>query len=168
MIELSGYRPGALAGIVALHASYYSRHWNFGLPFETKVAAELAEFLARMDAVRDLFLAAYLDGGLVGSIVIDESGGGPAGAHLRWFIVGDRARGIGVGRTLIERALAHCDAQEFKRVWLTTFAGLDAARALYERHGFVPVSEAERDQWSGGVREQRFERRMPAAAESVR
>ena len=47
-------------------------------------------------------------------------------------------------------------------VWLTTFAGLDAARALYERHGFRLVSESDIDQWSGGVREQRFERRMPA------
>jgi GNAT superfamily N-acetyltransferase len=168
MIELSGYRPGALAGIVALHAAYYSQHWNFGLPFETKVASELAAFLTRMDPARDLFLAAYQDDELVGSIVLDESGGGPDGAHLRWFIVGDRARGSGTGRTLIERALVHCDARGIERVWLTTFAGLDAARALYERNGFVLVSEAERDQWSGGVREQRFERHLPASAERAR
>ena len=137
MIELSGYRPGALAGIVALHAAYYSRHWKFGLPFETKVASELAEFLTRMDSGRDLFLVAWQQGQVAGSIVIDESGGGAMGAHLRWFIVSDRARGTGTGKALIEKALRHCDARGFERVWLTTFAGLDAARALYERYGFA-------------------------------
>ena len=162
MIELDGYRPGALAGIVGLHAAYYSRAWNFGLPFETGVAAGLAEFLARMDPGRDLFLAAYLGGQLVGSIVIDESGGGRDGAHLRWFIVGEAARGTGLGKTLLQRALAHCDARGFGSVWLTTFAGLDKARSLYERHGFRLVAESDIDQWSGGVREQRFERRIPA------
>ena len=45
---------------------YYARHWNFGLPFETKVGAELAEFLSRHDAERDLFLVAYADGDVVG------------------------------------------------------------------------------------------------------
>ncbi len=165
MIELSGYRPGALAGIVALHAAYYSRHWKFGLPFETKVASELAEFLARMNSGRDLFLVAWQQGQVVGSIVIDESGGGAMGAHLRWFIVSDRARGTGTGKALIEKALRHCDARGFERVWLTTFAGLDAARALYERYGFALVSEAAHDQWSGGVREQLFERRRPAVTE---
>jgi hypothetical protein len=42
---------------------------------------------------------------------------------------------------------------------LTTFAGLGAARALYERAGFQLVDETEADQWQGGVVEQRFERR---------
>lgn len=163
-IELDGYRPGALAGIVALHAAYYARDWCFGLPFETKVAGELAEFSNRMDPASDLFLAAYRAGELVGSVVVDQSGGGPMGAHLRWFIVSDAARGTGLGKRLIEEAMAHCDARGFERVWLTTFAGLDVARALYERHGFVLVSEAERDQWSGGVREQLFERCLPAQA----
>jgi ribosomal protein S18 acetylase RimI-like enzyme len=163
-IELDGYRPGALAGIIALHAAYYAREWKFGLPFEAKVASELSEFLTRMDPGSDLFLAAYSSGEMVGSVVVDHSGGGPMGAHLRWFIVSDATRGTGLGRRLIETAIAHCDARGFDRAWLTTFAGLDAARALYERHGFVLISEADRDQWSGGVREQLFERRLPAKA----
>jgi ribosomal protein S18 acetylase RimI-like enzyme len=149
-----------------MHAAYYARDWHFGLPFEAKVAGELAEFLSRMDSAEDQFLAAYRGDELVGSVVVDRTGGGPMGAHLRWFIVSDAARGTGLGKRLIEAAMAHCDQRLFERVWLTTFAGLDAARALYERHGFALVSEAERDQWSGGVREQLYERRMPARAQS--
>jgi RimJ/RimL family protein N-acetyltransferase len=42
-------------------------------------------------------------------------------------------------------------------VVLTTFAGLDAARALYERLGFRLVAEADGETWGTKVREQRFE-----------
>lgn len=162
MHELDGYRPGALAGIVALHMRYYAGAWTFGLAFEAKVASELAEFLQRMDGERDLLLVAYEAGEPVASIVMDVSGGGEGGAHLRWFIVGDAMRGSGLGRDLLARALDHCDRLGCSRIWLTTFAGLDAARTLYERAGFALVAESEVDQWRGGVREQRFERHLPA------
>lgn len=159
--EIGGYRPGALAEIVGLHARYYARHWNFGLPFETKVGMELAEFLARHDEGRDLFLAAYTPDGVVASVVVDVSGGGERGAHLRWFIVAEEMQGKGLGAELLGRAVGFCDGRRLERIWLTTFKGLDAARSLYERHGFVLVGEEASDQWSGGVLEQVYERAMP-------
>ena len=99
--------------------------------------------------------------GAVGSVVVDASGGGPHGAHLRWFIVSEDMQGKGLGADLLGRALSFCDGRGYQRIWLTTFAGLDAARSLYERHGFALAGEDEIDQWSGGVREQTFERLMP-------
>jgi GNAT superfamily N-acetyltransferase len=160
--EIGGYRPGALAAIVGLHARYYAEHWNFGLPFETKVGAELAEFLSRHDRERDLFLVAYVEGEVVGSVIVDQSGGGPRGAHLRWFIVSEELQGKGLGADLLGRAVDFCDERGYERIWLITFAGLDAARSLYERHGFVLAGEADSDHWSGVVTEQIFERRMTA------
>lgn len=162
--EIDGFRPGALSDIVGLHARYYAKHWNFGLPFETKVGMELAEFVSRRHAEQDLFLAAYTGDGTVGSVIIDASGGGPRGAHLRWFIVAEQMQGKGLGAQLIGRAIDFCDQRGYERIWLTTFAGLDAARSLYERHGFVLSGETEIDQWSGNVREQVFERAMPKPA----
>ena len=58
-------------------------------------------------------------------------------------------------------AMSHVDAGGFAGTYLTTFAGLAPARHLYEAFGFRLVSESEIDQWSGGVREQRFERPRP-------
>lgn len=162
--EIDGFRPGALADIIGLHARYYAKHWNFGLPFETKVGMELAEFVSRRDAEQDLFLAAYTPDGAVGSVIIDASGGGPRGAHLRWFIVAEEMQGKGLGAQLIGRAISFCDQRGYERIWLTTFAGLDAARSLYERNGFVLSEETEIDQWSGGVQEQIFERKAPNPA----
>ena len=154
-----GYRAGALAQTVQLHMAYYASQWDFGVAFETKVAAEMAEFLGRMDTRRDLYLAAFdASGEMLGTITIDGKDAGAEGAHLRWFITGDAARGTGLGRELLQRAVDFCDQAGYARIYLTTFAGLEAARHLYESFGFHLVSEADVDQWQGGVREQRFER----------
>ena len=115
-----------------------------------------------MDPERDLFLTAWRGDALAGSISMDVSGGGPDGAHLRWFVVSDTARGSGLGKQLMARAIDHADRVAAGPVWLTTFAGLEAARALYERHGFVLSAQSEYDQWQGGVREQLFTRPAPA------
>ncbi len=159
-----GYRPGAIADIVAAHMAYYAPAWGFGLAFETKVATELSAFLKRYDPTRDLFLCASdRDATFLGSITIDGIGGEtPDGAHLRWFITTGAARGTGLGRQLLTKALAHCDARGYTQTYLTTFAGLDAARHLYEQFGFRLHAETDADTWSGGsVGEQRFERHRP-------
>ena len=91
-LVLDGYRPGALARVIALHMDDYGPAWGFGLAFESKLAREMGAFLARLDPERDLFLAAYrADGTLIASITIDGIAGGEGGAHLRWFIVAERA-----------------------------------------------------------------------------
>ena len=155
-IELAGYRPGSLAGTIALHMDYYSAEWGFGAEFETKLASEMGAFVARMDSTDDLFLTAWRDGALAGSITLDATGGGEMGAHLRWFIVSDRARGTGLGGRLMDEVMRFAGARGHNRLWLTTFAGLDPARRLYEKHGFKLAEESDDDQWSGGVREQLF------------
>jgi GNAT superfamily N-acetyltransferase len=101
------------------------------------------------------------DGGLLGSIAIDGEDLGDGSAHLRWFIVADRARGTGLGRRLLEQALAFCDAQGFACTQLWTFDGLHAARRLYEANGFVLAEQWPGTQWGPLVQEQRFERTRP-------
>jgi hypothetical protein len=50
--------------------------------------------------------------------------------------------------------------QGYKRVYLNTFAGLDAARHLYEKHGFVLILQQIGQQWGCEVTEQRFEKNV--------
>ncbi|WP_108125266.1 GNAT family N-acetyltransferase [Saccharospirillum mangrovi] len=161
MIRLSDqYHPGVLAQVIALHLDYYAPHWGFGRQFEAGVAAGMGEFFGRFDAQRDLFLAAYNDQDeLVGSLTIDGQDAAGEGAHLRWFIVAESARGQGLGHQLMQRADAFLRQQQYPRTYLTTFAGLDAARALYQHYGFQLVAEQSADPWSGAVGMQRYERR---------
>ena len=157
-IEIGGYRPGAIGRVAEMHAAYYHRHWGFGLFFEAKVATELAEFLGRFDGERDGFWT-LLDGNRVeGSIAIDGLKAATEGAHLRWFIVSPETQGQRLGPPPDDEAVAFCDRQAYRRIFLWTFAGLDAARHLYEAFGFHLVSEAQGERWGARVVEQRFER----------
>lgn len=157
--EICEFVPGALGRVTQLHGEYYHRHWGFDLVFESLVARELAEFLCRMNPARDRFWLARVDGDIAGSISIDGGEAENEGARLRWFILDPAYHGQGIGNRLMEEAMAFCDQAGFQSVVLWTFAGLDAARSLYERHGFELREEHEDDQWGKTVIEQMFERR---------
>jgi len=155
-IIINAYRPGIEERVVRLHAEYYAAHWNFDARFEAQVARELAEFAAGFDADRDGFWWAEADGAFAVAVAVDGSRYGDS-ARLRWFIVDEAMQGRGVGARLLGRALDFCRERAFASVHLWTFAGLHAARKLYERNGFVLTEEAAGDGWGPVVTEQKFE-----------
>jgi len=154
---LKGYIPGSIGRVVELHAAYYDKRAGFGLHFEGKVACGISEFLSRYDEGRDGWWLAMADGRVEGSIAIDGIHADNKGAHLRWFISSERVRGTGVGNALLTTALEFCRARHYERVYLWTFEGLDAARHLYEKHGFRLAEQLRGTQWGSEVNEQRFE-----------
>jgi GNAT superfamily N-acetyltransferase len=154
---INGYIPGAIGRISELHGTYYHKHWGFGLYFEAKVATELSEFLLRYDAEKDGIWVATQDGRIEGSIILDGIHAGTDGAHLRWFILSDALRGKGVGRMLVEKAMAFCKKKNYRKAHLWTFEGLDAARRLYEDAGFRLVRQKRGIQWGTEVNEQYME-----------
>ncbi|MGO4400452.1 bifunctional helix-turn-helix transcriptional regulator/GNAT family N-acetyltransferase [Achromobacter sp. PAB15] len=152
-----GYVPGCIGDVASLHARYYAQTSGFGVYFERKVASELAAFAEGLPAQgKGIWL--YVDGGRVLASIVIDGDLAKRQAHLRWFIVDDALRGMGVGRALLERALAFADAH-YDETYLWTFKGLDAARHLYESAGFVLTDESEGQQWGSVVVEQRFLRR---------
>jgi len=159
---VEGYQAGALGRVTQMHAEFYHRTVGFGSYFESKVAAGLAEFAGRLAQPRNALWLAWQDGQVVGSIAIDGEDLGDNCAHLRWFIVADSVRGTGAGRRLLQAALQFCEAQAFRAVQLWTFQGLDAARRLYEAHGFALAEQWSGDQWGRAMVEQRFERVITA------
>lgn len=153
-----GYVPGCIGRIVHLHAAYYSQTVGFGLPFESKVASELAEFCARAQPGQDgIWLARAPE--VEASLIIDGSKAHTEGAHLRWFITSDATRGQGVGRTLLTQAMAFVDRCGYPQTYLWTFSGLHVARHLYESFGFHLEHEHPGSQWGTEVLEQKFIRR---------
>lgn len=170
MSIVEGYRPGLIGQVVALHATTYSQWAGFGRIFEAKVASEFAGFVTRLDRPANGIWHAADGDRILGSIAIDgedladgegPSGEGPSGerAHLRWFIVDPSSRGTGLGRRLLDQALAFVDERHFTETHLWTLKGLEAAKSLYLRAGFVLAGEYEGDQWGVDVTEQTFVRR---------
>jgi GNAT superfamily N-acetyltransferase len=154
---VSGYVPGVIGRITEMHGTYYAKYWNLGLYFEASVAAELAAFYWDFDPARDGAWVALSGDRIVGGIFILGSGAAQTedppdegvrtqdspDARLRWFILDPACQGRGIGRQLMNAAMAFCDARGFRRVYLTTFAGLDAARHLYEKFGFRVCAEVD-------------------------
>ncbi len=152
-----GYVPGSIGRVVELHGTYYHIHWGFGPFFESKVAAEMAEFIGRHDEDQDGFWTVSLEGHIEGSITIDGIHAKDEGAHLRWFVVSDSLRGKGAGNLLIQTAIDFCRKKNYERIYLWTFEGLHAAKHLYEKFDFKLVEQHKGRQWGKVVKEQRFE-----------
>ena len=71
--------------------------------------------------------------------------------------------GGGVGGVLMRAGLDFLAAAGFRSCFLTTFAGLDPARRLYEAAGFVLAGETVAESWGTRVSEQRFTLDLAAA-----
>lgn len=159
-VELrQGYCPGVIGSVVGLQASYYAANYGFGAVFERKVATEMSEFMGRIESPANTTFSAFLGETLLGSVSLDGEDLEEGVSHLRWFIVIPEAQGMGVGNLLLEEATSFVDAAGFARTRLWTFKGLDAARHLYEKHGFELVYENRGKQWGTEVIEQEFERK---------
>ena len=153
-VEFTGYYPGVIGEITRLHAVYYAENWGFDLSFEAQVGRELAEFMARFDPARDFLGVARDPMGLAGAVALD--GDPEEGARIRWFIVDPAHHGSGLGRELLGRAVRFGRQAGHERTFLWTFAGLEAARRLYEQAGFALAEELQVDQWGSNIKEQKF------------
>ncbi len=129
-----GYRPGVIASVAYLHASFYSDNFGFGAVFERKVATEMSEFMARIDNPLNTIFSAYLGDELLGSVSLDGEDLEDGVSHLRWFIVSPQTQGMGIGNLLIGKATSFVDQHAFARTRLWTFKGLDTAQHLYRSY----------------------------------
>jgi GNAT superfamily N-acetyltransferase len=128
------WAPGLVGDIPAPHA----RHYAASQAFEREVAAESGALMARFDPRRDFLRTAEGGGGFLGSVAVD---GGAEAAQFRFFIPAPALRGQELGRRWLGEAVAHARGAGFRRVFLWTLGGLDAATALHEEAGFVLEDE---------------------------
>lgn len=62
--------------------------------------------------------------------------------ELRKMYFLPEARGLGAGRALLERCLERARQLGYRRCYLETLTGMDAAQALYRKLGFEPLGAA--------------------------
>lgn len=146
-------RPGDLGRIIALHgAAYAGERGHFGLPFEAYVAKTLAEFVLENEARGKVFLAERgADLVACAALVERPAPEGRVRGQLRWVIADPAVRGTGLGRRLVEMAIAHARASGCREVYLVTTDGLDASMALYRKLGFEMVSRDGETHWRDDV-----------------
>lgn len=164
-IQYDSYVPGAVGRLLALQIETYALVLGFGRSFEAVVGADMAAFLARFDAERDLFLTALDGGHVVGGITVDRGEHDPAQrlAHLRWFVVDPAYRGQGIGAALLRRAVNFARAKGDRHLYLWTVDALPSARRLYDAAGFVLAEQKRATTWGKVMTEQRLVLDLPRA-----
>lgn len=92
---------------------------------------------------RSAYFVVEQDGVVLGGGGIAPLDGGDADTcELRKMYFLPRARGKGAGAALMERCLDAARGSGFRRCYIETLGGMDAAMKLYERSGFerIPAS----------------------------
>jgi DNA-binding MarR family transcriptional regulator/GNAT superfamily N-acetyltransferase len=143
---LRQHRPGDIGWVVQRHGELYWREYHYGEHFEALVAEIVAEFIQNLDPKRERCWIAEKDGENVGSVFLVKKSSSIA--KLRLLLVEPSARGLGIGKRLVEECVHFAREIGYKKIMLWTQSELAAARGIYKGAGFKLVGEAKHDSWS--------------------
>ena len=121
------------------HGTLYAHEYGWDERFEGLVAEVVGDYAKRADRTRNSAWIAEVDGQRVGSIFLVEDE--PGTARLRLLLVEPAARGMGLGRRLVEEAVRFARRAGYEQVVLWTNDVLASARPIYEAAGFELVAE---------------------------
>ena len=138
-------QAGDLGMITHLHGVQYARDYGLDTTFEPYVARPLADFVLAAPASGRLWIAES-DARMVGSLGIVRTPDANV-AQLRWFLIVREYRGVGLGRRMMDQAMAYSREAGLNRVFLWSFDELDAALHLYRAYGFVEVERTSSHLW---------------------
>jgi ribosomal protein S18 acetylase RimI-like enzyme len=148
-------RPGDMGYVIYLHGLLYSHEYNFGLSFESYVAAGLHDFYQQYDLNKDCVWVCEHDSKIIGFLLLMHR---PANAaQLRYFIILPEYRGIGLGKKLMDLFMEFFYSKGYRSAFLWTTTGLPAASHLYRSKGFVLTEEVDSDAFGKALKEQRYD-----------
>lgn len=139
--RLRRHRPGDMGWVVQRHGEIYWQEYAWDERFEALVADICARFVQGLDVARERCWIAEREGERLGCVFLvkhsDEE------ARLRLLLVEPSARGLGLGKLLVEECIAFARSAGYQKLALWTNSVLDTARHIYRQQGFKVV-KAER------------------------
>jgi GNAT superfamily N-acetyltransferase len=78
-------------------------------------------------------------------------------AQLRWLLLRADMRGLGLGRALVEEALAFSRESGYSSVLLWTVSSLATATSVYRRAGFSLTERKTHELWGAVRTEERYD-----------
>jgi len=140
------HRPGDLGWMVSRHGAIYAEEYGLNPNFEALVAEIAAKFLRHYDPEKERCWIAERHGERVGCVMLTRESDDVA--KLRVLLVEASARGLGIGRRLVDECIALATQAGYRKITLWTNDNLTAARRIYDSCGFRLVAE-ERHQLFG-------------------
>jgi GNAT superfamily N-acetyltransferase len=148
-------QPGDLGWVVMAHGEQYAQEFGWDTSFEVLVSQIVADYGSRRNPEREAAWIAELDGQRVGCIFCVASEGGDA--RLRILLVTPTARGLGVGKQLVDTCIDFARSAGYSRVVLWTNDPLAAARKIYLDRGFHITSEEPHESFGAHLIGQNYE-----------
>ena len=136
---LRQHQPGDMGWIVHRQAILYAEEYGWDETYEALAAEIVAKFIKNYDPKRDRCWIAEKDGARVGAVFVAKASGEVA--KLRLLHVEPEARGLGIGKRLVEECVRFARQAGYQKITLWTQRILHAARRIYEKAGFRVVRE---------------------------
>lgn len=131
--------PGDIGWITRQQGLLYYREYGWDIRFEALVAEILSHFVSSFDERWERAWVVEKEGKAVGSVfVVKES---ETVAKLRLLYVDQSARGLGLGRRLVDECIAFARSRHYSKLTLWTNDVLVSARRIYQAAGFRLVRE---------------------------
>lgn len=132
-------QPGDIGAIARQQGLLYHVEYGWDIRFEALVAEILAGFVTSFDPDRERAWVVEKDGEVIGSVfVVKES---ETVAKLRLLYVDQAARGLGLGRRLVQECIDFARSRQYRTLTLWTNDVLASARRIYQAAGFRLVHE---------------------------
>lgn len=136
-------RAGDIGWVVGRHGTIYGREFGWDQTIEVLTAEILTAFVKNFDPKRECGWVAERNGEPCGCVFIVKED--DQTARLRLLLVDPSARGLGIGKRLVEECLRFSRQAGYQRITLWTHRVLGAARKLYIDAGFRLTKEWNHD-----------------------
>lgn len=162
--SLRPLRIGDVGWIIHRQGILYAEEYGWDVTYEGLVAEILGSFVKQFDPAAENAWVAERDGTVVGSVfLVRESA---AVARLRLLYVEPGARGLGIGRGLVDTCIAFAREKGYRTLRLWTNDVLASARRIYQAAGFRLMKEERHHSFGKDLVGQTWELALQRAAGS--